>query len=742
MRPFPLPLPCLMGCLLLAGVAPWAVVGTVAAPALSESEMGRIRIEADRLQYDRDADVVVCEGQVRVERDDVRLTADRVVLDRKTGWAVAEGRVTLTQGLTVWEGERLEYNMQTRDIRSDRFEAAQPPYRIWAGAAAKTGTEAGYDLRRVQFTTCTNPLHRAHYHLWAARAHIEPGAYISARHAVLFLGPVPVFYTPYLRARIGERGVGIIFKPGYESRMGGILLSGLTYGLGDGLDGRTFLDYRTARGVAGGQEIAWKQSEDMEGVVHGYYAQDIGVDNSRNNYPTNRIPDESRYRLFLRHAQAVGAGWRMMGEMNLLSDEFVLEDFYKREYRQSPEPLNFVTIYRNFPNASLSAMAKWRMNDFYTTVSRLPEVRYEHYLTALDETGWYHEGDLAVAYLRREWAAWRQTNDEDVVRLDTRQFFSYPMRYFGFLNVTPRTGIRATLYSASREREEYEIFPGHPEYTGDGTNPVRWVRYKEGGAILRPLLEAGAESSFKAFGYWSAGPPETPLSLRHIVEPYGNLTLRPNLLDQEREEFYQFDETDRFGPEHSLRLGVRQTLQTRREGGARDALYLDLYATYYASSWEVDEGLGPLVWKTEVRPSETFLLDSEGRYDWKENQMEEWNIRTRFRPRSDWAADLEYRDRRRGDRQAQGLVRWSPNTAWTFEVFARYDADDQRLAEHGYEVLRMLDCLGLRFGISHEPSYTQTDGRRRDDEFHVWTEVWLTAFPQKRWGRDRWGRDW
>ncbi len=711
----------------------------VAAPALSEQDLGRTRIEADRLHYDRDTDIVSCEGNVRIEREEVRLEANRVMLNRGTGWATAEGRVRLMQGATVWEGERLEYNIQTRDIRSARFEAIQPPYRVWAEAAEKPGNQLGYDLSGVQFTTCTNPLHRTHYHVWAARAHVEPDSHIAARHAVLFFGPIPILYTPYFRARIGERGIGLIFRPGYESRMGGILLSGLTYGFGGGLEGRTLVDYRTARGVAVGQEMAWKTPNGLDGMVHGYYAQDIGVDYYKNKYPADRIPEETRYRIRLQHAQPIGYGWRMMGEVNYLSDEFVLEDFYKREYRRTPDPLNYISFSRNFEESSLSVWAKWRMNDFYSTVSRLPEVRYEHYLTPLGESGWFYEGYGAAAWLRREWAMWRQTNDYDALRFDTRQFFYYPTRQFGFLNVTPRAGLRATLYSRSWEREEIEIPKAEAEdlEAPAPTNTLRTVRYKEGRAIMKPLLETGVESSFKAFGYWEVGSRERSLPLRHIVEPYGNLTIRPNLLNQKPEEFFLFDETDRFGPEHSLRLGVRQTLQYRQDGRVRDAVYLDLYSTYYAKTWERDEGLGPLVWKGEVRPTDAFRLDSEGRYDWKNNVMEEWNVRARLRPLAEWATELEYRDRRERESEAFGKVAWSPNTAWTFECFVRFDADDQRLAEHGYEVLRMLDCMGIRLGFSHEPGYPLADGSRRDDDFNVWAEVWLTAFPQKRWGRDR-----
>ena len=69
--------------------------------AAAEPEAGATResllFQADRIDFDRERNLVTAEGNVELARDGRVLRADRVSLDRNTGIARADGNVTLIE---------------------------------------------------------------------------------------------------------------------------------------------------------------------------------------------------------------------------------------------------------------------------------------------------------------------------------------------------------------------------------------------------------------------------------------------------------------------------------------------------------------------------------------------------------------------------------------------------------------------------------------------------------------------
>ncbi|WP_188235652.1 LPS-assembly protein LptD [Sphingopyxis sp. LK2115] len=88
------------------------------APADAPEAAGdqQIGFAADKLDYDSDADVVVAEGNVLMNRDAIEMRADRVTWNRTTGQVVAEGNVMVRnpEGDTAY-GERIELTDSLRD---------------------------------------------------------------------------------------------------------------------------------------------------------------------------------------------------------------------------------------------------------------------------------------------------------------------------------------------------------------------------------------------------------------------------------------------------------------------------------------------------------------------------------------------------------------------------------------------------------------------------------------------------
>ena len=702
----------------------------------SAGAMAGVKVNADKLDYDRNTDIVRAEGNVLIGRDDMELRAEAVTINRRTSIAEATGSVRLKRADLQWEGDHLTYNLETREMKTDKFNAAFPPYHVWAEAGAK-GTGMTYTLNRATFTTCKEPRESLHYHLWASELTVVPDSYLEARHVVTYAGPVPVFYLPWMKRSLEEDAIGVEIQPGYQSHMGAYLLTGWTYKFTNWFSATTMLDYRSLRGYAGGEELDWK-TPGGQGKAHAYFLNDIGVDDSHNNYPEFRMPEESRYRLRLKQSEQFGDGWSAVGEMNALSDEFVLEDFYRRDYRNSPEPMNYLLVGQTRDETAMSLLGKWRMDDFYSTVSRLPEARHEFFLTPLYDSGYYYQGYNDAVYLLKQPAEYQNGEDISLLRIDSRQFVNYPT-HAGIFQFVPRAGVRATWYSKTQDEVLWSRGGAISNTLADGTvvttnGIIETVISKEGGAMLRPLFEVGSEASFKAFRDWASGDAGSLVRYRHIAEPYADYTLRPNLLDQSTNDFYQIDEVDAYGSEHSFQLGMRNAIQFKRDGKLYELIDADLYSTYFMESQTDEEGIGPLHLKLESRPSDQVYLRTDADYNIQDREIEVWNVRGQFAPHSMWRLIGEYRYRLDQSSLASSTIRYIPSEEWQFSLYCRYNIDDSRVEEHSYNVERVLDCMGFRFGVSAEPAYTQANGQKRDADYNVHVELWLTAFPGRPWG--------
>ena len=62
--------------------------------------------------------------------------------------------------------------------------------------------------------------------------------------------------------------------------------------------------------------------------------------------------------------------------------------------------------------------------------------------------GLCYEGESSVSYLGTQWSQVSTNNaDYTAIRYDSYHQFLYPRQYFGWLNFTPKAGIRGTVYT-------------------------------------------------------------------------------------------------------------------------------------------------------------------------------------------------------------------------------------------------------------------------------------------------------
>jgi len=738
-----------------AQVAPQPVVEIGASVAdVEEVEepvpAGGIEITADRFEYQGDRNLMIGVGNVRVAQDGEILKADCVTVNRVTQDAYATGNVTFERGGSVWEGEELTYNFATGEGDFGEFSAYMEPFYLTAADSERVAGDR-MALESARVTTCKGD----HPAFFARARNIEifGETKIRARNVVFFLGPIPIMYIPFCTFDT-ERRTNLDVLPGYGSDWGAYMLMAYNYHFTKYVSAATHVDYYGERGWGFGQDVKWDNTRTAHGKIKTYFIDDERLYkdlDEQNDRP--ELEDSGRYRIRFEHAQTFGERDYLLANVGYLSDPYVLEDFFRDEYRDTGEPETHVSIAHRGDDFTASVLIDKRLNDFYTHINRIPEVNLDFQCQPVGNSSLYYAGQNQGVYLEKEFAKLSGEEDYDVTRLDSHHEFYYPARHFGFLNTIPRAGYRATYYSKTikREMRDEMISETNTTVVGGVTNSVitttnvsREVSL-EGGADIRNLFELGMEASFKAFKVLAEPYADGNGGLRHVIEPYADYTYvpEPNL---KPDDIYYFDSIDGLDKTHNIKLGMRNKLQTKHRrtyfqvdtqqtnvlGEVWDLLDLDLY-TYYRIEKEPEENdFSDLYLDAEVRPAPWMRLDFDGRYDMYESEARTFNAQLAFLAPDDSSLAFDYRYRKD---ISEGVVERSlgsveinlfPSCKWSLGSYWRYEIEDGHLEEQSYFIERTFECLGLGVG------YTG-----RGDDYTWWVNLWLLAFPEAVMGGDR-----
>ena len=298
------------------------------------------------------------------------------------------------------------------------------------------------------------------------------------------------------------------------------------------------------------------------------------------------------------------------------SDYFFTRDFFNARYSADPQPSTYAALEQQFDIFSVSLYFRLRVNEFYSTVEKIPEARIDLHRQQIFNTPLYYQGDLSASYMRMRWLRFnknprelfyrqqrlKQLHDgvapEDIVipkftlkdynlydyeafRFDTTHFVYLPLQKYGF-SLIPRAGFKLTAYSNSSKNpvstaDLIKLFTAaNPTSTGvGGLNNYD----RRGGSKVRVVGELGAEASFKIHNTWQNA--RSSLlgidGLRHVMRPYINYTYisKPNV---DRKYLFYFDDIDRIEKENFFRFGLENRLQTRNgDSGLREYFSMENY---------------------------------------------------------------------------------------------------------------------------------------------------------------------
>ena len=631
------------------------------------------------------------------------LMADSARWNPTTGEVIAEGHVRIQRAGQTWIGDHIIYNLKTHQMESGAFRTGKPP--VFAEGLAVHGniTNKTYTAQHVIVTT--DDAGEPDYYVRAKRMKIVPGQYIEAWNALLYVKGIPLFYYPYFRHSLTFRANNLTFMPGDDSTWGPFLLGTYIWHLGDDADGRMHFDYRIKRGPGLGPDMNLHLGQWGNAQIKYYYLHDLDPEESVHSNVFENLPPipKDRQRFYLGWQATPYTNLNAKALVNFQSDQLVLHDFFQSDWGQNPQPNTFVEANKYWNNWSLDALTTPQLNNFFDQIERLPDLQLTGFRQQIFNTPLYYESQNSIGYFDHYFAGtdtiFGNTNftppSFSAPRADTFHQLLLPETFFGWLNVTPRVGGRVTWYG--------------PEQGPGGTNSP----------ATRYVLNTGVDFSFKASQLWRDATNSLLAvdGLRHVIQPtmtyayvpQPNVTpdhlpqfdsVLPSLLILPV-EFPDYNDIDSIDSENVLRFGLRNTLQTMRNGQLDNLLDWNLMLDWNLTAngqtnnlfLQPQQTFDDLYSDLVFKPRSWIALESVLRYNINNNNLNMSFQQITFAPsdRWSWAVGNWYLRPGfvdTGDNVITSSFFYRLNENWAVRATHYYNAQTGLLQEQYYSVYR------------------------------------------------------
>ena len=510
-------------------------------PPLQITSDGANRYEGG-IYYAKDNVVVTYGGDV--------LMADEVHFNPQSKEATAKGNVRLYMLGQIYRGDLLTYNFRTKKMLSEKFRFLDGKMMV-EGESIDSPELGHYDIAGGDYSTDNRET--PGWKTKASSVSIYPGDKTIVENSVAYFGDVPFFYFPSLALYERDMGDSPDISFGSVSRLGMFVQGAYRFALTDKVKGEVNLDYYGRRGWAGGAALSYvtpgKNSDHplTEVALRGWYINDRGYQIYEENAerPTNSAPPRGRYYFPYKHNTTIMKGGNPIDKdrapdfdapslssrsrVNVLSDAYVTQDFFPAEYIQDQQPNTYADVMYQDPNFTVTANARTQINNLFQTQQQKPSAKIEFKRQFIPGTydkeellknpdgnpGLAYEGESSVDNLGTQWNQVANQTDYSALRYDTYHQLLYPRQYFNWLNLTPRAGIRGTVYTKSNLTTDGVAQNTQTGPTGNSQNLADT-------SLFRYVFNFGFDASTKAYATWNEVKNKAWAidGIRHVFEPF------------------------------------------------------------------------------------------------------------------------------------------------------------------------------------------------------------------------------
>ena len=519
-----------------AQARPGRVAARLSAP--SQGLTGEIEVEADRLEQARDGGTLL-EGSVVLRWGSSRMQADRITF-RDKRFVEADGNVLVVWGTNRISGSRMSYDLEEdRGVVEDAVGQVDPEFYFSADKAEVIGKDR-VDLTSATVTTCTQPIPYWSFSVSSARVDIDHYAHLY--NLRLKAGRVPIFYSPYLLWPVKrERAAGLLFpEVGTTRDRGRVITQGLFLPLGRSADATLFGEYYTEAGFGGGGELRFVPNDKGLALLSGFFIDD-------------QVVGQARYRVTYRQTQEFLNGFRMVADVNQVSDFNFFTDF-ERELRlaSSPTILARIEFTRNgqWTSVNIRDLRREQLFSNRTTLvqSTLPEIEWRGRSRRMGRSPFYVAFESSAAWIQQ----YGEKANADYYRGDFFPVITVPISPVPWLDITPSVSYRATYYTQRRS-----------------TQGASDTKFGVDDSLLRNVGGGGIEVVGPKLSriFQREGDPEAP-KYKHTFE--SRLAYSYQQGAEQANEVLVFDDVDRIiSAQNLLTYGLRTRLFARRPRAAQ-----------------------------------------------------------------------------------------------------------------------------------------------------------------------------
>jgi LPS-assembly protein len=513
-------------------------------PPLQITSDGANRYEGG-IYYAKDNVVVTYGGDV--------LMADEVHFNPQSKEATAKGNVRLYMLGQIYRGDLLTYNFRTKKMLSEKFRFLDGKMMV-EGESIDSPEIGHYDIAGGDYST--DDRETPGWKTKASSVSIYPGDKTIVENSVGYFGDVPFFYFPHLSLYERDMGDSPDISFGSVSRLGMYALGTYRFAVTDKVKAEVNLDYYGRRGWAGGAAASYvtpgKNSDHplTEVSLRGWYINDRGyqIYDGDTERPADAAPPRGRYWVPYKHNTTIMKGGNPVdadrapsfdtpslssrSQLNVLSDAYVTQDFFADDYIRDQQPNSYVDVMYQDPNFTVTGNARTQINNLFQTQQQKPSAKIEFKRQYIPGTydredllknpdgnpGLAYEGESSVDNLGTQWNQVANQTDYSALRYDTYHQLLYPRQYFNWLNLTPRAGIRGTVYTRSNLTTN-----------GVSQNTASGAGYSIGNnepladtSLFRYVFNFGIDASTKAYATWNDIKNQAWAidGVRHVFEPF------------------------------------------------------------------------------------------------------------------------------------------------------------------------------------------------------------------------------
>jgi len=653
-----------------------------------------VEITADYLEHFVNEKQVNAKGNVVVHYQDRTVTADEMKVNTETGQGSAVGNVVMeTDKGTHIEAEEGEFNIQSH--KGVMFKAKgtlignTPQEYYVTGDTLTRLSDTHYKTQEATLTTCTGKLPDWLIEVGDADIIVEDRALFSG--GVFKVKGVPIIYIPIGYVPItSQRKTGFLMSTLGTSNLDGMTLQNrFFWAISRSQDATFGADLMENRGVRSSVEYRYTPSQATSGWWRGEHLKDD-------------ISGKTFWKIDARHQGTAPLGFQLNARLDRTSGVNFNKTFRNQtEVRTRRSSDSFASLFRAWESNSFDILTRLRESeedDRDDTFGILPSLTWKTQSFELGRSNFYLTQETSFTnFLLDLDTSSTKDNKETLRRFDIHPQVAYPIRFYPWLQLTPRLGLRETHYSSEISTE---------------TDPVTG----------QPLIKSGFSRESADFQAVLEGPKFNRIfngilsdnhAFKHVVEPRIQYDYIPGMDRTDRERIRIIDSVDNVQPTDAAtyfltQRMLRKDVDTKGNSQVNQIARFEISQTYdfregrsFKSPDNPRRPFSNLRFDLDSQLSDNFFFNFDSGYNVYDGLMQTFNVDVGVKLNPWLMLILEKRQVHNASSNILGTVDVTLPKGWNLIYSARFDEFNDRVLEHNGRAAYSdkCRCWGLRMDI-------------------------------------------